>query len=90
MDKIIAWNETKNVLLLDRYGISFEDVVVALEQGNLLADRPHPNQKQYAHQRQLIVQIDEYAFVVPYVENEDHYFLKTLFPSRQATRYYLR
>jgi hypothetical protein len=54
-----------------------------------LDDRAHPNAEQYGHQRQLVVEIDEYAWVAPYVESEDEVFLKTFFPSRKATKEYL-
>ncbi|WJR66535.1 hypothetical protein QTA58_20335 [Neorhizobium sp. CSC1952] len=55
-----------------------------------MSDRHHVNEERYPHQRQLIIEIEAYAFVVPYVETEDGIFLKTFFPSRKATRDYLK
>jgi hypothetical protein len=60
--------------------------VVAIESGALLAIMPHPNPARYPRQRIMIVRIDDYAFLVPFVEDEDHVFLKTIIPSRKATR----
>lgn len=70
--------------------ISFEDVLYALQAGRLLDDGPHPNQDKYSNQRMLVVQIDDYAWLVPYVETEDEIFLKTIIPSRKATRKFLQ
>lgn len=64
----------------------FEQIVVAIESGALLATMPHPNLDRYPRQRIMIVRIDDYAFLVPFVEDEDHVFLKTIIPSRKATR----
>jgi hypothetical protein len=55
----------------------------------MLDDRAHPNVERYGHQRQIVIELDHYAWVVPYVEDEEEMFLKTLFPSRKATRDYL-
>ena len=66
--------------------MSFEHVVVAVETGGLLDTTDHPNMAQYPHQKVMIVAINSYAYLVPYVEEEDYYFLKTVIPSRQATR----
>ena len=75
-------------LLLDR-GISFENVVVSVEAGGLLDILEHPNQVRYPGQRILVVTWDGYVYLVPFVEESDHYFLKTVIPSRKATRTYL-
>ena len=83
------WNDKKNQALGERYGFGFERVLVALSEGDLLEDRVHPNSSRYGHQRQLIVKIGSYAWVVPYVQSEEGIFLKTMFPSRKATRRYL-
>lgn len=71
-------------------GISFEDVVFALQSGGLLDDLIHPNKEKYPSQRMFVVDIDDYAWLVPYVENEQELFLKTIIPSRKATKQYLR
>ena len=66
--------------------MSFEHVVVAVETGGLLDMTDHPNMARYPHQKVMIVAINSYAYLVPYVEEEEHYFLKTVIPSRKATR----
>ena len=71
-------------------GISFEDVVFALQSGGLLDDLIHPNKEKYPSQRMFVVDIDDYAWLVPYVENAQELFLKTIIPSRKATKQYLR
>ena len=85
----LRWSPTKNAELRERYGIGFERVVAALEAGDVLDNRRHPNIENYGHQRQLIVRIDDYIWVVPAVDDEDATFLKTMFPSRKATKKYL-
>jgi len=77
------------MLRIDR-GVSFEAVVVAIETGGLLDILAHPNQAKYPRQRILVVAADDYAYLVPFVEDEDCYFLKTIIPSRKATRDYLQ
>ena len=67
-------------------GLSFEQVTVAVESGDLLQIAPHQNPLKYPRQKILIVKIDEYAYLVPFVEEDDHFFLKTVIPSRKATR----
>lgn len=64
-------------------------MVIALEQGKLLDVLGHPNKERYPNQKLLIVEIKDYAFVVPVVENENELFLKTIIPSRKATKKYL-
>jgi len=86
----INWSVEKNLQLMSERGVSFEDVVFALQSGALLDDGPHPNSDKYPHQRCFIVRIDDYAWLVPYVENDTELFLKTIVPSRKATRKYLR
>lgn len=85
----IEWNADKNAELKGRHGFGFERVLVALADGALLDERLHPNVGKYGHQRQLVVEIDGYAWVVPFVADGEKIFLKTLFPSRKATRDYL-
>jgi hypothetical protein len=85
----IDWNDEKNAELKGRYGFGFERILVALSEGDLLENRTHPNTHQYGYQRQLIVKIDAYAWIVPFVQAGDAVFLKTMFPSRKATKRYL-
>jgi hypothetical protein len=90
--KRFLWDPTKAKLLLEdssRGGIGFEDCVVALEAGRLLADIPNPSPG-FTHQRMFVLLIQHYAYVVPYVETEDAIFLKTVFPSRKMTAIYLK
>ena len=70
-------------------GISFEDIVFYIEKGDILDDYQHPNQRKYAGQRIMVICIDNYVYLVPYIENEDEIFLKTIIPSRKATETYL-
>ena len=88
MQSMIAWSAEKNAELQERHGFGFERVVVVLAEGGLLDERKHPNAERYAHQRQYVVAIDRYAWVVPFVTDGDTAFLKTMYPSRQATRDY--
>jgi hypothetical protein len=87
----LLWNPEKEQKLLashDRGGVTFADCVVAIEEGRVLDDLPHPTR---SHQRLLILSIENYAYVVPYVTEPDgSLFLKTVFPSRKHTALYLR
>lgn len=85
----INWSAEKNQVLMSERGISFEDVVFALYSGGLLDDLVHPNREKYPNQRVFVVRIDDYAWLVPYVENDNEFFLKTIIPSRKATKQYL-
>ena len=88
--KPFRWNPEKNEALRADRNVSFEQVVVAIETGGLLDILAHPNQEKYPRQRILVVAVDNYVCLVPFVEDEDCYFLKTVIPSRKATRDYLR
>ncbi len=83
------WNNEKNDWLKKERGISFEQITMHIEQGDLLDIVDHPNQSQYPHQQILIVEINNYVYLIPFVENESGKFLKTIIPSRKATRDYL-
>ncbi len=76
-------------MLKELRGISFEDIVFYIEKGDILDDYQHPNQRKYAGQRIMVICIDNYVYLVPYIENEDEIFLKTIIPSRKATETYL-
>ena len=88
--KSFRWNIEKNELLKLERGISFEAVVVALETGGLLDLMAHPNPAKYPNQKILLVVIVNYVYLVPFIEEDDHYFLKTMIPSRKATRDYFQ
>lgn len=87
--KHINWNADKSRSLKEARGICFEDVVFHIEKGGVLDDYRHPNQGKYPGQRIMVVEINNYAYLVPYVEDEDELFLKTIIPSRKATEIYL-
>lgn len=83
------WSPDKCEALKAARGISFESIVVSVESGGLLDILAHPNQSKYPRQRVLVVSCENYAYLVPFVEEEEHFFLKTIIPSRKATRDYL-
>ena len=87
--KPFRWSPEKNDTLRADRGVSFESIVVAIESEGLLDVLAHPNQANYPRQRVLVVAYDSYAYMVPFVEEEDYFFLKTIIPSRKATRDYL-
>ena len=89
MSRYFAWNPDKNRLLKQERGISFEEIVFHIERGDVLDLLEHPNPEKYPNQRVFIVQVSEYAYLVPFVEDEAEVFLKTIIPSRKATRQYL-
>ena len=66
--------------------MSFEEITVAVEAGGLLEIVPHQNPAKYPRQKIMVVEVAGYAFLVPFIEEEDHFFLKTIIPSRKATR----
>ena len=88
--KSFRWSPEKNEALKAERGVSFETVVVAIGAGGLLDILAHPNQAKYPRQRVLVVAADDYAYLVPFVEEDDYLFLKTIIPSRKATRDYLQ
>jgi hypothetical protein len=87
--KTLNWNREKSLSLNASRKIGFEDVVFFIERGEILDDYAHPNQKDYPGQRIMVIAIDNYAYLVPYVENKEELFLKTIIPSRKTTQKYL-
>ena len=87
--KPFRWSSEKNDTVKAARGVSFESMVVAIEGGGLLDILAHPNQAKYPRQRVLVVACNSYAYLVPFVEEDDCFFLKTVIPSRKATRDYL-
>ena len=87
--KNINWNTEKSVALKTSRGICFEDAVFFIERGEILDDYLHPNHKAYPGQRIMVISVANYAYLVPYVENEEELFLKTIISSRKATQLYL-
>ena len=87
--KYFAWSVQKDASLRKERGISFEEIVYHVERGDVVDILEHPNQKRYPGQRVLVVIVDDYAYLVPCVETEEEVFLKTIIPSRKATREYV-
>lgn len=87
--KPFLWNPRKGDALKAERGISFEAIVVSVESGGLLDILAHPNAAQYPRQQILVVGYEGYVYLVPYVEEDTYLFLKTIIPSRKATRDYL-
>lgn len=87
--KLINWNNEKNEWLKQHRNISFEDIVFYIENGQVIDDVDHPNKKKFLNQRVFVININEYIYLVPYVESKSEIFLKTIIPSRKATKTYL-
>lgn len=87
--KPFRWSPEKNEALKAERGISFERIVIAIESGGLLDILTHPHPERYPRQSVLVVSADGYAYLVPFIEEQDYWFLKTIIPSRKATREYL-
>ena len=84
--KYFDWDAGKNERLKRERGIGFEDIVIAIIEGDVIVTLAHPKR---VNQNIYIVNIDNYAYVVPFVEDKEKYFLKTIYPSRTMTRKYL-
>ena len=84
--KPFRWPPEKNDLLKQGRGVSFEEITVAVEAGGLLEIVPHQNPAKYPRQKIMVVEVAGYAYLVPFVEEDDHFYLKTIIPSRKATR----
>ena len=87
--KYYDWNDEKNELLKKLRGVSFEQVVLAIVSGDLIDRVKHPNPDKYPNQRVFLVKIDDYIYSVPYVEDDEKMFLKTIIPNSKATKKYL-
>ena len=87
--KYFDWDDAKNAKLRAERGIGFEDIVFHIERGDLLDILEHANPSRYAAQRIFLVRREDYLYLVPFVEDEHTVFLKTIIPSRQATKRYL-
>jgi uncharacterized DUF497 family protein len=87
--KHFAWNSEKNLELIEKRKISFERVVSHIEKHGYLDIINHPNTEKYPNQKMFILNIENYAYLVPFVESEEELFLKTIIPSRKATKKYI-
>ena len=86
---VYDWSDDKNEKLSQERGISFEDIIFHMTRGGLLDTIEHPNRHQYPGQRIFIVNVEGYAFIVPFVEDAETIYLKTIIPSRKMTKLYL-
>lgn len=84
--KTYNWNIQKNIWLKENRKITFEEVVLAIVQHKIKEVYDHPNQTKYPGQKIYEVEIDVYVFLVPFIESEFELFLKTIIPSRKATK----
>ncbi|MEE9446039.1 MAG: toxin [Cocleimonas sp.] len=88
--KSFYWNVKKNEILKVERNITFEEIIYHIEKGDELDIFPHPNHVKYPNQMISVVAVNDYAYLVPYVEeSKDTIFLKTIIPSRKATKKYI-
>ena len=84
------WSSEKNEWLKINRGISFEQIIFHIGLGDIWLIADHPNQEKYPEQKIYFVVVDEYVYLVPHVVESDYIFLKTIIPSRKATKEYLK
>lgn len=89
-NKTIRYSLEKNEILKEQRGVSFEDVILSIDDGNLLDDMEHPNKEKYPNPNMFIIliKIKDYVHIVPYVEDDNSIFLKTIIPSRKMNKKY--
>ena len=87
--KVISWDARKNELLRQERDVTFEEVVIAIDDGNILDVIEHRNMQKFGHQLIFVIVINNYAYMVPFVETDNEIFLKTIIPSRKLTKIYL-
>ena len=86
-----SFSTEKNRLLIEERGISFEEVILVIEEGGILDILPHPNSDKYPNQKIYVLNINNYVHLVPFVRQDAyHVFLKTIFPHRKLTKQYLK
>jgi uncharacterized DUF497 family protein len=83
------WDDEKNELLKSTRGISFEDVVFHIQNGDVLDIIKHPNTARYPKQNIIVLNTEGYVYLVPYIKEKGTRLLKTIIPSRKATKEYL-
>lgn len=88
--KYYDWNEEKNEKLKKERNITFEVILSYLDEGKILDRIKHPNQGKYPNQSIFIIEHENYVYLVPFVEDDNKIFLKTIIPNREATETYLR
>lgn len=84
--KRLGWSHEKNALLKKTRGVSFEEIAFHIENDEILDVREHPNRERYPHQRVFVIELHDYVYLVPFVEDEEEIFLKTVIPSRKAKK----
>lgn len=84
--KLIKFSEEKNVWLKKTRGVDFYEIIRAIKRGKILKILIHPNKQKYPKQKFFLVKLKKYIFVVPFVEENDYIFLKTIYPSRKYTK----
>jgi uncharacterized DUF497 family protein len=87
--KYFDWNDEKNSKLKKERGVSFEQVELAIASGDLVDRLKHPNPEKYPNQKVFLVRIEDYIYSVPYIEDDENIFLKTIIPNSKATKKYL-
>jgi len=87
--KMFNWNIEKNLKLKQERKISFEEIVFYINNGNLIDIIDNPNQTKYGNQKSFVLNIKDYIYHVPFVENDSEIFFKTIIPSRKLTKKYL-
>lgn len=87
--QIFNWDKDKNIKLKKLRGISFEEIVYYISSGAVLDVIENQKNDKYQNQFIFIIEINSYAYIVPFVENDEEVFLKTIYPSRKATKEYL-
>ena len=88
--KLFEWDDNKNEVLKSNRNISFEEIVFYIANDFILDIASHPNPSKYPNQRMFIINIDNYAYLVPFIEKNEIIYLKTIIPSRKATKKYLK
>ena len=87
--KYFDWDEEKNDKLKETRDVSFEEIILAISNNQILDVLTHPNKEKYPNQKMFVIELFNYAYIVPFVEDKEKYFLKTIYPSREATKKYL-
>jgi uncharacterized DUF497 family protein len=88
--KVFRWDNEKNEWLNQNRGVCFEEVVILMEREDVIETIEHPNQDRYPGQKIAIVRIDDCVYLVPYIQEEEGIILKTIIPSRKATKKHVR
>ncbi len=87
--KYFDWSVEKNEQLKNERGIGFNNIIIAINENKVLDYYPHPNSKKYPNQTVYVININNYAYLVPCIEDDSKIFFKTIIPSRKATKHYI-